>query len=826
MRLFLILLSIFILGQFSYAQTSGDGSDSDHGNFDSAYQLKTSYQTEEEWIVGIICRNAYELLSFIADKKGEMIPVDHVSVKKTSADDVSYDVTLQAAKGTVKATLHFPGSIWSSQAYVPFCQAAMEQLKLAPVPPGRAAQGNPLATLLDFSESSLQAENVRISEWLTTEPDNALAQQQAALVLGTMAMKENSGWFWDPRDECNHVIAHLAVARSLTPGSDLSIEGSLAECMVGLIADTKKECADELDRLAKLPSPPPELGAWINASRMRNSRDWRIVPKPEAASAFEQVEYFRAVGEAVNSERALAWLNEKSVPDRQDWDRLVIQSDFSVESGHKYAMPSVDSEISLMQATFPDRFKQDTLTSDLNRLPGGVLVPATSGPGRLSVISDGMWAQYFQRHLCQALVETGVFLEVKWGVPDQAAEFARTVEASYSSLFLYPYLQEVTAILLHHDVKAVALRDAFVKHPEFAQSYIDEIPGNSPGIDVSQYHRMLRRWFSPPLPSGTAYDPWSRTDNVGANLKNQPDAIHKLYAIAPLQLRIAELELTTRFGEHPLYAEVKQVMGPMIDYYLGAQDWAIRAPDLTQDQRFDLEQKAATLDPAHYIILARDLVKSGKDSEAADAYQKWYDLNTDRVTVSNGMEWLVNYDYDHGQQDKALAIAKDGAEVYSYRGLETMMHLQARMGQLDQAEDYGQKIKERYNDEAPLISFYQEQAAKGNADYKAKLNASLSTIFPSGQKQVTLASFNSAPSAGVQFGATTPTMSQDGLSSSQVIVALDGYQVDNQLQYTFIREQSTSPSMDFIVWDGAAYKEIKATQPGRRFGVQLNDYKP
>lgn len=89
----------------------------------------------------------------------------------------------------------------------------MDQLKVTAASFSSRPKGNPLGTLLGFSEQSIEAENVRISEWLSEEPDNPFAQEQAALVLGTLAMKENSGWFWDPRDICNHAAAHLAVAR-------------------------------------------------------------------------------------------------------------------------------------------------------------------------------------------------------------------------------------------------------------------------------------------------------------------------------------------------------------------------------------------------------------------------------------------------------------------------------------------------------------------------------------------------------------------------------------------------------------------------------------
>ena len=55
-----------------------------------------------------------------------------------------------------------------------------------------------------------------------------------------------------------------------------------------------------------------------------------------------------------------------------------------------------------------------------------------------------------------------------------------------------------------------------------------------------------------------------------------------------------------------------------------------------------------------------------------------------------------NYYYDHGKPDKAMALAKDAADVYSSGGLMTMEHLLERMGRNDEAQEYRKEIFERY----------------------------------------------------------------------------------------------------------------------------------
>jgi hypothetical protein len=274
--------------------------------------LKTPFHTEQEWIISSICRNAFELLSYAKDKKGEIVSADQLTLTPVPGSTLSYQVLLHGPKTTVQAVIQLPDSIWSAAAYQPFCQAAATALGLGPAssaPP----QGTPLHTLLDFTEPVIEQENQRVSRWLNDDPANCAALEQAALILGTLAMKENSGPFWDPRGACNHACAYLAAAQYLRAGAPMSVEGRLAGSLVGLIADTKAQTGRELDQFAN-ENPNPDLTVWINAGRLRNSRDYRLLPKPENGSALEQVEYFRAVAEAVSTDWAIAWLQAHLPP--------------------------------------------------------------------------------------------------------------------------------------------------------------------------------------------------------------------------------------------------------------------------------------------------------------------------------------------------------------------------------------------------------------------------------------------------------------------------------------------------------------------------------
>ncbi len=786
--------------------------------------VKTPFHTEQEWIISSICRNIFELLSYANDKKGESITADQLTLTQVPGDVLAYDVSLRRAQGTVQARLQWPASIWSSSAYQPFCQAAAQALKLGPAS-SASAQGNPLHALLDFSESAIEAENQRISQWLNNDPANPAALEQAALVLGTLAMKENSGPFWDPRGACNHASAYLAVAQYLRAGAPASIEGRLAGSLVGLIADTKAQTGRELDQLAR-ENPTPDLSAWINAGRMRNSRDYRLLPKPENATPLEQIEYFRAVAEAISTDQAVAWWQahlpsdqpdqSTGLPGRPDWGRIVLEIGCSVDSGHLLAQNSITEEIHVMQATFPGSFGRGGLVTDLNRAPADVLGTEGADAGKLSVIDQGMWAHFFQRHLCLAIEATGNFFENLWGVPENTRQLDDFVDKTFSSLTFYPYLQLYNQRIRHASADPAAAAAFFAEHPQWGPELLFEInPGQAPELK-----RLTSGWFTPVLLQGTAYSAFARLRGRAG----EEVSIDALYAIAPLQFRVAELELTRHDGNSFTYEQAQQVLGSMIDYYVPALDLARRAHGLTFDQQIELAKKSAAIDPDNYYGLAQLYLNQGQNDKAAEAYQQWYDKATDRVEVSNSIDWLVTYYYDHGQSDKAMAIATEAAQVYSYRGLQTMMDLQEKMGQLDTAEDYGKKILERYNDNSPLIAFYQRQVNKGNSSYQDKLHQHTATAFPDGLKKVTLDSFSGPPATGFSFAQTTEAMQRAGLSSEQVVVALDGYAVQNQAQYVSVRALSISPTMKFIVWDGQAYREITVNQPGRRFGVDMRDY--
>jgi hypothetical protein len=201
------------------------------------------------------------------------------------------------------------------------------------------------------------------------------------------------------------------------------------------------------------------------------------------------------------------------------------------------------------------------------------------------------------------------------------------------------------------------------------------------------------------------------------------------------------------------------------------------------------------------------------------------DLCTDRVVVANNCAWLVNYLDDHEQPQKAQAIASEAAEVYSYGGLETMARLKEKHGQLKDALDYYGKIAERYNHAEEVDAFYARNRDK-DPQYKEIADRQEKKLFPNGMEKVSLADLKTPPEDGVSVTSTSYKSAAMNVRAGDVVVAIDGIRVHDEEQYYFARGLKTDSKFQLIVWNrGSGYHEVNANVPGRRFGVDMADYR-
>ena len=144
----------------------------------------------------------------------------------------------------------------------------------------------------------LVREDKRLSEALTQTPLDPELHEEAALLIGSFALRQAGACFYDVRRELSSLTAHLAIARALDQNSGPC--GELAEAILSTLCGRQSAALEILQRLERNRDTkaglPLELNTiWNRALTMRNTGDYRKLDQPEHASLLERLEYVRAL---------------------------------------------------------------------------------------------------------------------------------------------------------------------------------------------------------------------------------------------------------------------------------------------------------------------------------------------------------------------------------------------------------------------------------------------------------------------------------------------------------------------------------------------------
>src|SRR5262249_45890743 len=102
---------------------------------------------------------------------------------------------------------------------------------LSAVPRVSAEDRRLLKALLDLRAEVLVREDKALSQKLQTAPD-AEAHEQAALLLGAFALRDEAGRSTDTRIALGRMTSHLAMARALTCPQGVGLTGRVAEAVL------------------------------------------------------------------------------------------------------------------------------------------------------------------------------------------------------------------------------------------------------------------------------------------------------------------------------------------------------------------------------------------------------------------------------------------------------------------------------------------------------------------------------------------------------------------------------------------------------------------
>jgi tetratricopeptide (TPR) repeat protein len=246
-----------------------------------------------------------------------------------------------------------------------------------------------------------------------------------------------------------------------------------------------------------------------------------------------------------------------------------------------------------------------------------------------------------------------------------------------------------------------------------------------------------------------------------------------------------------------------------------------------QPERYEkLMLQAAALDPACYYTLGDYMVDHGKEDQAAKYIDQACAVDPDGVRIASFSLWRVRYYLRKGEIEKARSVADQGGEVYSARGLEAKAIFLETTSDYDGAFEWYAKIEERYEDPGPLVGFCERyKKLTGNNRFDAEVNKRLKNIFPNGMEKVSVADFHDPPTDGVTLNGQSDQVRAAGLRFGDVIVAINGVRTHTASQFKYVRDLEDRPDMDLIVWQENSYREIKASPPNRKFGVDLGNYR-
>ena len=525
---------------------------------------------------------------------------------------------------------------------------------------------------------ALIREDKRLSEALTKSPLDAELHEEAALLIGSFALRHAAATFYDVRRELSRMTGHLAIARALGDGSGPS--GDLAEAILCTLAGRQSAALEILQRLernagtnAGLPLEANTI--WNRALAMRNTGDYRKLDQPEHASLLERLEFVRALRSRVNSAAASAFLMSYPTEKLAEWSNVVLAGDFSVSEGHLWAPRAVTAEVDEIATSYRHyhgkHLEKNEWSSALNAPPEHI-TQAGSEPARFDVLGWGSWARLHQRQLCQVIKTTWDWLDDKWGMPEQASAFKKAMTEHFSQLDLLPLVNMDPARMpIAAGAFETRVQTLIEAHPDWVPfSFWSHAMPGSRGPAQRGTHAPPRFtksiWFYPVFPGGTLYDCTWREESL---LRGLPGSeLNQLKAIAPYNHAVLYHQLQRAKQNRATPDEIAAQFETLGAYDTWAMQVVANAWKADPDRYEGAFLPICRLNPGLYIQLGDYLVEHRRPEAAARAYQNAVDHDPDRVHVANNLRWLVDHYYAEGRRKEAFELAEMGAEVYSQAG--------------------------------------------------------------------------------------------------------------------------------------------------------------
>ena len=796
--------------------------------------FQTSFQSECQFIVQAIVSDLAEQIYYAANHRlsdEKTFSVTATEKPGTPVNAPEYELKINLGSKQVKSDLAVNGPIWSPQVYQGIASQLAREVALNPGDGPPKGNTTLLKKLSDGTPETIERENQRLSAALQEDFGNPELHEQAAVLLGAFMLRDHSGHFLELRSPLSRLTAHLAMAGFLRGAAPAGLNGKMAEIMMLTLAGDQ---AAALERLNGLGTNPAAVLPMVRALQARNTGDYRPLDKLDGLSRVENVAWFYARSDFVSTPLTWPQLSDEQ-KQTVDYVRAANDLGYSVEIGHQLLAVAIPLELQEIQSVYSlshaEKLTKNQLVPALNELPEGCFT-RTGGETQVRIIGWGQWADFLQRHLCHAVQENFNFMYYKWGVPDDAKEFAAKCEQEFGGLRLYPFVRRFNCTDVESYHKAVD--DGFkvtVATPQLVPAdcwnflcyKVNFAPWYKPNPNPH-----VNEWHSHNPPPGTVYDLYPRLNHP--SLTGRADAIarlEQLHVLAPYNCRITHYLVKHKYGDSPSYEQATNLYQAVLPYGVGAMRMVACTLYQQPEQYTKLMLSAAALDPSCYYDLGDYEIEHHDDDTAAKYLDQACIADPDSVRVSNHSYWRVKYCLKKGEVEKARQLADEAGEVYSAVGLESKAFFLEKMTNYDGAYEWYAKIEERYDESGPLMAFFERYKQQtGDARFEPELNRRLKKIFPDGVEKVSLKDFRSPPPDGVSVRQQNDLTTAAGLRIGDVIVALNGTRTHTLNQYMLVRELLTTPELELIVWQGSGYRVIRASPPNHKFNVDFGDYRP
>ena len=710
------------------------------GQSPSPGSFQTQFQSESQFIVEAVVSDIAEQIYYTAFHK--LPDKRYFSVtaleKNGSSDTPVYQVQIRLdhQHRDIKSELKIVGPIWATENYATVAKELANAVDLKINAGSGSEDATFLSTLTDSLPETIEQENQDLSKELENDFGNPDLHEKAGALLGAFLLRDHSGWFFEIRTPLSRMTAHLAMARCLRGSDSFGINGRVADTILLTLIGNQ---AAALNNLNDIGTNNTAAMPFVRALRARNTGDYRPLDQSGGLTGIESIEWFGAKSDFVAAPAVWSRLSD-SQKQTIDFVRFANTRNRSIEIGHELLETSIALEVQeisrVYQLSRHERLSRAGFVKALNELPERGFITEPGGKVHVCVISWGQWAMFLQRHLCDSVVTGFDFMQVRWGVPDDAKTFAAACDKAYGELRLYPFVQlyNCTDVATYHK----SVDDGF--------SLITSAPHLIPAhcwarlahpVSFTPMYRAdddmhVGEWYNhDPLP-GTVYDLDPRmldpcvVDDADALLR-----FDKLRELSPYDCRILNFISGKRYENHPTYDQAAALYRDVLPYSLFALTTVAYATREQPELYEKLMLQAAQLDPSSYYELGDYVLARGEEDRAAEFYDKGCATDQDGVRVASRATWRIRYCLKKGQLDKASEIADFAGEVYSKGGLEAKAIFMESTKRFDEAFAWYAKIEDRYGDASALINFCQRyQAATGSHRFEPELKKRTEKVLP------------------------------------------------------------------------------------------------